>query len=521
MITIADSTYTPNQSHRHRRRSNQSHRHEESEQRSNRLWFLPWVEVVWLLLFALPTLLPGRLLDSGWQPYILLGLLAVWPLHWPWLRQRWSSERMHTMPGVLVLLLCWLPMTVIVAMAPTLSWQSVGYCFLGMSCYVVFSNHPYLQEDPIRLTWSLLLLSGLLVIIAPMLVNWKSEFRLFYIPFYDWFQVIQLGNGGETIHANVLAGALILVGVLLLPQLLSAPQTVHKLHVVDTVEGPKALRIRHPSHAIQRLTTALLSLFFLALLAILLLTQSRGGYLAFGVGWGMVLLLRWPRLWLTVPFLLGGLGYSLYSVGATSVFDLLGADNTFGGADWRGPVWHASWQAFQDFAWTGIGIGNFQQVMPLLYPNPAIANVAATHAHNLLLQIGLDLGLPGLAAYLTFYLTMIGMAVAVLRRTHSPQATAVALGATWDGHALHAPPEVGVTLSTKRFIRQVVHQERTRQQHWAIAAGCLAALIGMQIHGFLDAVTWGNKLAFIPWLIFAQITLLYRYHTEEQEHPEA
>ena len=36
-------------------------------------------------------------------------------------------------------------------------------------------------------------------------------------------------------------------------------------------------------------------------------------------------------------------------------------------------------------------------------------------------------------------------------------------------------------------------------------------LMGMQVHGLLAAVTWGNKLAFIPWLIFAQITLLYRY----------
>jgi len=93
---------------------------------------------------------------------------------------------------------------------------------------------------------------------------------------------------------------------------------------------------------------------------------------------------------------------------------------------------------------------------------------------------------------------------------------ATALRATWDGQAIIAPPDVGINVSTKRFMRQLVHLERTRQQHWALAAGCLAALVGMQVHGLLDAVTWGNKLAFIPWLIFAQITLLYRYTGDEQ-----
>lgn len=477
-----------------------------------------WGEPLLLLLFAIPLTLPGRLFPEQWQAgvvivfYILLWLQRL--IHRP------ATAALQLGQQATGLLLLWLPVAAVIATKSTVAWQAAGYLLVSIALYQVIVTHAWFKQEPDSLRWALFGLGALLTLVAPAIVNWKSEFRLFYLALYDLFAAIAL-TGGETIHANVLAGALVLIGLLLLPQLLSATQTVHKLHVIDTVEGPQTLRIRHPSHSSQRLTTVLLSLFGVALLTILLLTQSRGGYLAFGVGLGIVLLLRWPRLWWTVPFLLGGLGYSLYSVGATSVFALLGADNTFGGADWRGPVWHASWQALQDFAWTGIGIGNFQQVMPLLYPNPSITHAAATHAHNLLLQIGLDIGLPGLAAYLTCYLTMIGMAVAVLRRTRSPQATADALGATWDGHALHAPPEVGVTISTKRFIRQVVHQERTRQQHWAIAAGCLAALLGMQIHGFLDAVTWGNKLAFIPWLIFAQITLLYRYHTEEQESPEA
>lgn len=517
MISTADTTYTTSSehTHHHRRRRSDSHRHEEREQRGNRLWLLPWLEVAWLLLLALPILLPGRLLDERWQPFVLVGLLALWPLQWRRLRQRWSLGRTYPMPGLLVLLLAWLPITIVVAVAPTLAWQSAGYGLLGMTCYLVLSNHPYLQEDPVRLSWGLLLLSSGLIISAPPLVQWKSAFRLFYMPLYDWFQVIQIGNG-DTIHANVLAGALVLLIPVALSLCIKAQPRAYKVAIQAATEHTKIILPHNKAHHLAVLWQVAYYLLAGCMIVLLLLTQSRGGYLSFAVMLLLLIWLRWPRLTYVLPIVLAGLGFALYKADLGQIFNLLGADNTFGGADWRAPVWHASWQALQDFGWTGIGIGNFQQVMPHLYPNPAIANTAATHAHNLLLQIGLDLGLPGLVAYVIFYLTMIGRALAVLRRARSSQAVATALGATWDGHAIIAPPEVGITVSTKRFIRQLVHLERTNQYHWAIAAGCLAALVGMQIHGLLDAVTWGNKLAFIPWLIFAQITLLYHYEPDAE-----
>lgn len=479
---------------------------------------LEWLTVLWLLLLALILTLPDLLISRNWHPYIVTCVFFL-QLQYCW-TQRKDRDLPQQLTLPLTLLLCWLPSALLTAPTQTVAWEISGYLLLGVTIYTTYNRHPWLRRRPILLTWLLFLLAVGLVVIAPSVVQWKSEFRLFYLPLYDLFTAIAL-NAFETLHANLLAGALVLLLPLVIAHLLPNQKPLHKLKVIDTVDGPKMLRFHQPRHSYQRLLTGALASLLVLMLALLLLTQSRGGYIAITVASSLLLLLRWPRLGYGAPLLIVGIGYIGYRFGGETIFALLGADNTFGGADWRGPVWHASWQAFQDFGWTGIGIGNFQQVMPLLYPNPAINNLAATHAHNLLLQIGLDLGLPGLAAYLTLYLTMVGMAIAVLRRTRSPQATANALGATWDGHVLHAPPEVGVTLSTKRFIRQMVHQERTRQQHWALAAGCLAALIGMQIHGFLDAVTWGNKLAFIPWLIFAQITLLYRYHTEQQESSEA
>ena len=73
--------------------------------------------------------------------------------------------------------------------------------------------------------------------------------------------------------------------------------------------------------------------------------------------------------------------------------------------------------ALQDFVFTGIGIGNFNLVIPQLYPYITIPpGVDIPHAHNLLLQIGLDLGLPGLIAYLGLLINVFVMLVALLRR---------------------------------------------------------------------------------------------------------
>jgi hypothetical protein len=41
----------------------------------------------------------------------------------------------------------------------------------------------------------------------------------------------------------------------------------------------------------------------------------------------------------------------------------------------------------------------------------------------------------------------------------------------------------------------------------------MAALAGMLIHGLVDAPTWGVKLTFLPWVLFALITVLFN-HTQ-------
>ena len=87
-------------------------------------------------------------------------------------------------------------------------------------------------------------------------------------------------------------------------------------------------------------------------------------------------------------------------VGWDRVADELTTGDVTSGLDGRLEIWSRALYAIQDFPFTGLGFGTFEQVVAVLYP--LFLNPAGTvpHAHNLFLQVAVDLGLPGLVAYL-------------------------------------------------------------------------------------------------------------------------
>ncbi|HEB77806.1 MAG TPA: hypothetical protein ENI90_04675, partial [Methylothermaceae bacterium] len=93
-------------------------------------------------------------------------------------------------------------------------------------------------------------------------------------------------------------------------------------------------------------------------------------------------------------------------------------------------MWTNALYALSDFVFTGIGIGTFRQVMPLLYPFVSITpdSPSFTHAHNLYLQIGLDLGLPGLIAWLALILVLFALLIPRVRRRDGSLEWALAVG---------------------------------------------------------------------------------------------
>lgn len=135
----------------------------------------------------------------------------------------------------------------------------------------------------------------------------------------------------------------------------------------------------------------------------LVLTQSRGawaGVAASALVAGL-LLGRWQR-GLTVAAILAGVMALTWAPARGAVLPLLGR-GLVESASGRLAVFDRAITAVDDFPWTGIGVGTFRDVMPQLYPvhsSGGGTDVRVAHAHNQWLQTALDIGWPGLFAYL-------------------------------------------------------------------------------------------------------------------------
>jgi putative inorganic carbon (HCO3(-)) transporter len=116
--------------------------------------------------------------------------------------------------------------------------------------------------------------------------------------------------------------------------------------------------------------------------------------------------------------------------------------------------------AVEDFPLTGTGLGTFRRVVVERYPLAVPADFDIAHAHNIVLQVALDTGLPGLVAYMSLLAVtgVIGWRVA------------------------------GRETGLRPFI-----------------LGLLAALIALHAYGLGDALAPGSKPGAIFWLIMGLI----------------
>jgi putative inorganic carbon (HCO3(-)) transporter len=138
----------------------------------------------------------------------------------------------------------------------------------------------------------------------------------------------------------------------------------------------------------------------------LLLTFSRSAILGVSAAMLLVAVGRWPRLAYGLPVgLVAGAGL-IWRLGSGAVGSALFGLPT--GADLpakalsRGEIWQRALAMIQAFPFTGIGLNTFPIVLARLFPTFVNApDQPIPHAHNLILQTALDLGLPGLLCFLT------------------------------------------------------------------------------------------------------------------------
>jgi putative inorganic carbon (HCO3(-)) transporter len=176
-----------------------------------------------------------------------------------------------------------------------------------------------------------------------------------------------------------------------------------------------------------------------------------------------MVLIAWPPARWALPVAGAGL---LALAAAGRLGDLLAALFAFdslGGPATRQEVWLRAAAALHDFPLTGLGLGSFRALVPILYPYQE-PGTSIPHAHNLWLQVGADLGAPGLS--------VVG---------------ALLIGVAWAGS------------QNARFSSQK-DDAPVSATAW-LALGGLAALAALLAHGLLDAVTWGTRAAPLAWAV--------------------
>lgn len=161
---------------------------------------------------------------------------------------------------------------------------------------------------------------------------------------------------------------------------------------------------------------------------ILVLTQSRAAILGAAAGCLVVAAWLWKpaRLVLLAAVPLGVLG--IFLIGPEGPAEVISQAQGFRTLEARLELWNRSVYAIQDFPFTGIGLGMFGKVIPLLYPLFLFApDQNLPHAHHLYLQVALDLGIPGLVGFIALHGFLASRGVSALREDRGPRLLIVGL----------------------------------------------------------------------------------------------
>ena len=158
-------------------------------------------------------------------------------------------------------------------------------------------------------------------------------------------------------------------------------------------------------------------------------------------------------------------------MGWPDFIEAITANDALIGIEGRIDIWSRAVFMIQDFPLTGTGFGMFMDVADKLYKFFLFSPGKIIHAHNLFLQIAVDVGLPGLITWIAIFLSFC--------------------------------------LINWRIFRYAVNEGNTLQA--GIGVGLLCSSVALAVHGITDAVTWGFiRTAPMVWAIWGvSVTIFY------------
>ena len=370
----------------------------------------------------------------GWLPLTIFIALAFWPLRW-WLTRRLSVRTPIDLSIVLLVLM--IPVTLWATALPERTTVQVLRLAVGICLFYALVN--WASADLARLR---LLVSGLglvlllLVAIAPFGVEWlNTKYPVIPLSIYERLPLLL----EDPANPNVFAGIM----VALIPVILSILLfTWRRLKWHQRLPGSLAVGLS---------------------IMVVIFTQSRGAWLALGAAAAGLVMLRWRWGWVVLSGLVGIFILLVMFSGSEGMVAALAGEGRLGSLEGRLEVWSRAVYMIQDFPLTGVGMGTYMEVTDLLYPLFLFVPGTIEHAHNLFLQLAVDLGIPGAVGWISILLVVIVVSWRIYK-----------VGLIWE-------------------------------DQWVagLGAGLLCSQVVLVTHGLVDAVTWGMvRPAPLVWAVW-------------------
>jgi O-antigen ligase len=387
------------------------------------------------------------LLSTRTLPWVVFVIGVLWLVRWVGMGRLTLRTPLDLPVGLIILMI---PVTMWVTILPDISSIQVLRLLSGIGLFYTIINWTN-TEKRYRLLVNGLLTAGIgLCFFALFSVDWvgRSKIPLIPLELYSRFHVLV----SDSVHPNVMAGTLLILFPVALAVLIFSWK--------DLRWYERLLAIVMSSGSI----------------GIIFLTQSRGAILTLVIVLIGMLIARWRRVGAIVmsAAIVGGI-MLVTKLGIDRTLNLLIANVTLGGIDGRLEVWSRAFYMLRDFPFTGIGMGTFTTIADTFYPFSIFTAGSVSHAHNLFLQIAVDLGIPGLIAWLSCLIIIICGAWLIFRKNNRP---------------------------ADRWMA-------------SLGLGLLFSQIALVLHGMLDSVTWGMvRPAPLVWglwgLTMAGFSLLQR-----------
>ncbi len=415
-------------------------------------------------------------------PVVALGVvILIWAARF-WLTQKLFRFTPLDLP--IAVILVWLPVSLAVSTNWSLSLPKVTGIVLGVLCfYTTVATVRSAADAKSAAVWLCIIFAA--IALAGLVGTDWAQGKIVSLSFvYDRLPRLIQGiprsiAGGFA--RNGVGGTLTLTVPFLTALLLEyftadgRPQSANRRKRNEgeaTIPGARGL-----SAVGGRRSAVVISIALVLSLVTLALTQSRGAILGTAVGLLAVAIWRERRIaWLVLVPALAIVLVTAFGQWDSVLELMLRMDARTGTLASRVEVWQRGVMMVQDFPFTGIGIGTFNDVAHGMYPFfIAAPNEVVAHAHNNVLQVAVDLGIPGAIAFIALVTAFVVCSVRAYCATSDPTIRAVIVGS-------------------------------------------LCGMLAHQVFGLTDAFILGTKPGVLIWIYMGLAVALYQNRGVQPAH---